>query len=110
MKTITVYSLNRSHITPGDNGYKMFAYDPDPGVENTRRTESSGFARPILMQIPESWEVAEVCGEPVLCNNKTAMHLAWNMTAGQIDSWPAFAHRDEALARGAVHNHKASYI
>lgn len=110
-KSITVWATSNANINPGTKGYTVHVTDPDPGVENDRRTYASGFGVPITMEIPALWEVAEG-GDGMMhlfSSSTTPLYLAWNLDNGQVNSWPLFATRKEAIKHGAILNHKASH-
>lgn len=110
-KTITVWATANANTTPGTTGYTISVTDPDPGVANNRRTYASGFGVPITIEIPASWEVA-LGGDGMMhlfSSDTTPRYLAWNLENGQVNSWPLFATRKEALKHGSIINHKASH-
>lgn len=92
MKTITLWLTSLANEIPGTTGYKIHVIDPDPGIDNSRRTLASGFGVPFPVQVPDRATITESeYDEDFLWIDDTALTLKYHPRRGQVTGWAAMA-------------------
>lgn len=90
MKTETLWITSNANELPGSKGYTVHVIDPDPGIDNDRRTIASGFGVPLPVIVPDNFEIiASKYDEDFAWIGETPLSLCWHGNRGIVSAWPA---------------------
>jgi hypothetical protein len=107
MKTIQIYATSNQASDPNGRGYSISLSDPDKGIDNSRRTFSSGFAVPFAVRVPDHFVIAASdCEEDYIWDGELALNFTYNPRKDSFYSHPASLSVPAAKSGGMVRAYK----